>query len=344
MIPKEWVLDRIEQSFEVFKNNFLNIFAPMVIYNFITSIVIWNIIYYYWISFFDFNSIWNSSDINKMMADAFGSTSFVIGVNIFIILILLKLIFVVVFIIATIKWVKQSYEWTTYISYIDNIKYWFKNLSNSFKTYWYMFVYVALLPSILLIIWWILFISWKVINIDILLNIWTFIFWFSVILLLFFAIYRWFKTTFSIPSAVDHDEYNQSNFDNSVLITNNNWLRIVWNFILLSIIIWIIWSIVNWIIWIFQISNFDFSIFTSLSWWKLTPDKIQWIVTQLTNSMGNFSISDFIISILKMLIETLFSMFSLVFVYIFYKRLEIESWLWLNIDTKNDINVLHNEL
>ena len=46
-------------------------------------------------------------------------------------------------------------------------------------------------------------------------------------------VYRWVKTYFSLNSAVDSSEYTKENFNISVKITDWNWWRIVWNYILI---------------------------------------------------------------------------------------------------------------
>lgn len=335
--PKKGVFERIEQSLEIFKKNFIAIFAPMFIYKIFTSLIIWNIIYYYWMNYFDFNNLWNSSDINWMLADAFSDTWFVIGVNVFIILILLNLIFVIPFIIATIKSIKQAYEWEIKIDYLKNISYWFKNLSNSFRTYWYMFVYVLLIPALILIFWWLLLIFGQLQNLDNILQIWIFISGFWLILLMFFILYRWYKTTFSITSAVDNDEYSKENFKISVKVSNSNWWRIVWNFILLSILISTVWWITSLIIWIFKISSSDLSFLSLINFQnpQITPETITQIVSSFTKWLGEFSISKFIISFIELFVKLLFLIFTIIFTYIFYKRLELESW----ISNNNDNNI-----
>ena len=332
---KENVLDRIEQSFELFTKNFKNIFLSYFIYKFVVSIVIWNVIYYWAMKYIDLDSFIDLDKTDTILVDLFSNSYFIIWVNLFLILILLNLILIIPFILGTFKTIKDSYLEKENISYIENIKYWFKNINNSFKTYWYMFAYVALIPSLAFIVWWLLLIWWKTENVDILFNIWSFILWFATVLFLVFSLYRWLKTSFSIVSAVDKDEYTKENFNNSVSITKNNWWRIVWNFMLLGLIISLIWWLFSWVIWIFKISNFDFSILDNLWADSLSPENIKVLTDNLTKSATEFSIVNFLISIIELIIDICFIVFTFVFTYLFYKRLEFESWLNINNSIDN---------
>ena len=329
MIPKEWVLDRVEQSFELLfksRQNYLNLFLPYFAYKFIFVIIIWNIFYYWLMNFFDFSSLSNSSNFSWIISDLFWNTEFIIAVNVFLIFLLLNLILIIPFILTTYKTIGQIIQKKEEINYIDNITYWFKNLSNSFKTYWYMFVYVALIPSLIIIVWGLFLLFWLIQNLDIILQVWMFIWGWGIILLIIFAIYRWYKTLFSIISAVDHDKYSQGNFNNSVLITKNNWWRIVWNFILIWLIISLVGWIINSVIWIFKfsVSDFDYMWLISTLNWNLDQEKISSIVWSLTNWIWVFSIKDLLFDVLDLILEVIKIVFMFIFTYLFYKRLELE--------------------
>jgi len=165
------------------------------------------------------------------------------------------------------------------------------------KTYWYIFAYIALIPSFIFIIWWLLFnASYYIWNYDLLKQLWIVMIIVSVILFIFFAIYRWTKSKFALYSAVNDDAFTKENFHYSIIITNNNWWRIVWNYLLLGIIIYIFsllfWSIISilWFLWTWGNSILDL-LPSWLSWspsWFLDIDKIKVV---LENYANNFSLS-----------------------------------------------------
>jgi len=337
--PKEWVFDRIEQSFDLFKNNFKNIFLSYFLYK-LFVFIFWVIIYYWIFNFINFDNFWINNSLN-FFSEIFSNTYFLIWVNIFIILVLLNLILIIPFILATIKTIKDSFLEKENIDFVENIKYWFKNLYNSFKTYWYIFAYIALIPAFFIIIWWILLIIWDTQNLDNFSQIWLYILWFWFILLIIFWFYKWLKTSFSIYSAVDENKYTKENFEKSLKITENNWWRILWNFLLLSIFISIISWIINSILWIINIwssnifSNLDYH---SLQNWKFSPEQIN----NIMDSLWSFSIIEFIINIIKLVFDNIFIIFSFVFTYIFYKRLELEKFWKIkeeNIEIENNNNI-----
>jgi len=346
MKVKQWVFDRIEQSVELFKNNFKNIFLSYFLYKFLVFLV-WSFIYYLALNIIDFDSILGDKwEWLNSIWELFWNTVFLIWVNVFIILVVINLILIVPFILAVIKTVKDSYEEKENIDFVENIKYGFKELYNSFKTYWYIFAYIALIPAFFIILWWLFLIFGQVQNLDSILQTWLWIFWFWFILLIIFSVYRWIKSTFSIFSAVDKNEYTKENFKKSVEVTDNNWWRIVWNFFLIWILISIIWWIINSIIWVVQISTsgiFDLlnmKDLSSIQNWGFSPERIWELVKQYTWEIWSFSILWFIIDIIKLIIENIFAIFTFIFTYLFYKRLEFEKYWIKKENNYEDLEIL----
>jgi hypothetical protein len=258
-----------------------------------------------------------------------------------ILFILYLLLYIPVF-IWLIKSINQSVI-NEKINMFENIKFWFSKLLSSFKTYWYIFAYVALIPAIIFIIWWLLLnLSFYFDNLIFLKSIWVFLMIISLIIFIFFTIYRWIKTRFSLISAVTYDEFDKNNFLNSIKITNNNWWRIVWNILL----IWIIVSIISWIIssifsiFIFSIS-FDFSIMDEImNWLNNWNLNINDIINKLINAfISSFSIIWSIISwFINNIINTISSVFIIIFIFIFFQRLESENKNLSEGIVKNNIN------
>jgi hypothetical protein len=201
------------------------------------------------------------------------------------------------------------------------------------KTYWYIFSYIYLIPITLFIVWSILFSNfdspWKT---KILAQIGSFMiiaWWFLFII---FYIYRWFKATFALYSAVDKNDYTKINFDNSVNVTNNNWWRIVWNFLLLSLLILVIsqmiWSVINLIIpWSWNKWNLLKAIWEVITGAEsIKINSAEQVKTYLSEYTSNYyTLSNVILDIIKNIIQTIFSVFVIIFTYLFYIRLDEES-------------------
>ena len=327
IIAKAEIFDRIEQSFELFKNNFLWLFLPIFLYTFFTVTLFMNIVNYFLINFWE--KFWtNWTDILSIFENSYT----IIAIVIFIHLAILYVTLYIIFILATIKWVKQAYNWEI-VNYKENIKYWFKNLFESFKTYWYIFAYVALIPAMVWIIWWLFSIYWMHYNNDDFTKIWIFFSIFALIFFIFFSIYRWTKSNFAISSAVDKNIFNKQNFDFSIKITKNNFWRIFWNFLLLRLIIWFATWIVNQIIWLFG-SSFDFNIEDMIN--LKDSHNPEAITNFVHNTLSSYSpLKKLLLDFLSDIIATISSVFLLIFTYIFFKRLEIEN----NPETEKEENI-----
>lgn len=190
------------------------------------------------------------------------------------------------------------------------------------KTYWNIFIYVYLIPCILFIILWILSIKYlDKINSD----IWPLLVIF-MITLIYFLIYRYIKAIFAIYWANYKEEFNIKNFKKTVSLSDTKWWITFWNLLLISIIVWIsiwviesiIWTILFWASWWFPvlIEIFSKSISTN------NPDLIkEWIEKHLEDSSILLSISQNIISTF---LYSIWTVFIIVFTYVFYIRLERE--------------------
>ena len=311
--PKEWVFDRIEQSFNILvknKDNFLKLVLPFFTYKLVFTILIWN--------FISFWLLWNL-DLQK--TDIFSSPYYLIIFFFTIFWFFLYLIFIIWFFLYTIKSVKDIYEWKT-IDLKSNLKYGVDSIIPSFNTYWYIFAYIAIIPSIFIIIWWLLVIFW--------INLWWFIMWFWFLLLLVFMVYRWVETSFSLFSAVDYNHFTKSNFKTSIKITNWNWWRIVGNFLLLSIFFSIIFWIIDSIFSLFSTDIFDIVDINNLIEkkvnWTLNQSNIAEIKKSVMNYYDTFYFNNFLISIINLFLDNIKEVFFLIFTFVFYKRLKLEKF------------------
>ncbi len=325
--PKETVSDRIEQSFVLFKSNFGKFLLPILFYKIASLLIMSTFIYIYFkINPIDVDFLPNS-EVNQLgalwwlyesIAPFFIKLYTVLGV-----IILYSTIYSLLYIwfwIWLIRSIKQWFNWED-VTPKENLFYGFRNISNSFKTYWYVFAYVYLIPAIIFIVWWILLImglSDKSKNGDF---IWigVVIIVFSVFMLMIFWVLRWVRSYFSISSAVDKNEFSKDNFRFSIKITKDNWLRIVWNFILVWIIIWFISSVFSGIIWIIGFAQMDFGNILNYSVQSISQE-----IGKFFESFWEFSVFKIISKLLSTFLTTIMTVFMAVFTYIFFKRLEFE--------------------
>ena len=339
---QEWVFDRIEQSFTLLKNNFLWLFLPFFLYNFISIVIVWTISKYYTMS----SLAWIDDMKGLDLFEFLNNSSVVIWITIWITLYIIYLILYVIVLLWFLKSIRQVVNWEK-ISILDNLKYWVLNFNNSMKTYWYIFAYIALIPSLLFIIWWALFsLSLSIPDLNFLKSIWGTIIILSLIIFAFFAIYRWVKSTFSLYAAVNENSFTKKNFIFSIKITDFNWMRIFWNFLLVWIMISIISSIISWIIWsLLFFSNGGWSIIdlfmsSIYKWWHIWNPNMWDIKNIINDYVNNFSIFwELISNFIKNILTTVFSVYLLIFTYIFFLRLKEES----SFDSE-ELNVKNIEL
>ncbi len=324
MLSQEKVLDRIEQSFELFKSNFKVFFMPLFIY-WIIATIFTVIGTYFLVS--KFQEILDSETIDWMgFYDIFYNPQSMILISVAILLLLLYLILYIPFLLWLLKSISQAYNWEK-ADCKENLKYWFSHLMDSMKTYWYIFAYVALIPSILFIVGWILIIYW--IQFDtakIIVQLGFFIVWISVILFLFFALYRWTKSAFWLQSAVDSNNYSLENFKQSVIITKNKFWRILWNFMLVGFIGWLVVWMIMWVIDSFGSSFWMWAETFFANIWQDSDNPWEQIQQALKETLDSYSpIANIITNTLQWAVKTTFSIFLIVFTYILFKRLEIEN-------------------
>ncbi len=325
MIIKANVFGRIEQSLILLKNNFLDFFVPFFIYNFISFLVFWVIFMSFWLSM-----IWNM-DMNTDFFLFLNNPKIVIFIALWMILFITYLLLIIPVFLGLLKSIKQAIN-NEQITTKNNIFYWFSNLINSFKTYWYIFAYVALIPSIIFILWWILLIAWYFFNgLDFLKQIWLFLMIVWLVLFITFSIYRWYKTSFSIYSAVNNNSFTKIDFIKTISYTNNNWWRIFWNFLLVLLIILTVSSILSWIFSTVSFNN-NIDIYSIES------------MENIKSLASNFSIvTESLYWFLNTTISTIWKIFWIIFTYLFYLRLKEEQELPIIIWTKES-TIIENKV
>lgn len=316
IVSKKLIFDRIEQSFELFKGNFIKLFLPLFLYTFFTAIVFVSVWTSFLVSFWEdfFNNIINNNwyFFNKI-------PEILIMIFVASILLILYVILYIPFLLATIKGIKQAYNGEK-IKNKENIEYWIKNTFNSFRTYWYIFAYVMLIPALILIVLGLFLIyglnnnNYELINILLIIGI------IFLPLVILFLIYRWTKSSFALYSAVDKEEYTVNNFKKSIKIVKNKWWRIFGNFLLVSLMLWLLIWVLKKIISLF-VSNFDIWIKTIINL-KENPETIYTLILEILSTYS--PIKNFILNTLEGFINIIATIFVMIFTYILYKRLEIE--------------------
>jgi hypothetical protein len=334
---KEWVFDRISSSLTIFKNNFKELFIPFFVYNFISITIVWTIAQYYFV-----NSLASIDDYNNLDTFSFLNNSAVVtSMAIWMFLFILYLIVYVYVLLSLMESIKQALKWEK-INMTKNLIYWFENFWNSMKTYWHIFVYIAMIPSLLFILWWIMFnLSYYLDTLPLLASIWWWLMIISALIFIVFSIYRWTKSKFALYSAVNSDEYTKENFLRSVKYTDWNWWRIVWNFILAWILVSLVGyiiSAINWLISFWLWWGSDLMSWLSEAFYNKDFSNIKDIVTVYLN---DFSFTAEILwNIFDTFYKTIWNVFLIIFSYLLYLRLWIEyvNNNWWNTSIENKTN------
>jgi len=312
---KEKFLDRVEQSFAIFKNNIVLLAVPFIIFNFLTLVVLPVVIMILTLNTLSFDRIvwWDYSQLsNSIMLLVTGGIFFAT----------LYLILLIPVQIWTIKSIKQAIDNKT-PSPKENILYGFSHLWEIFRTYWYIFAYVMLIPALIFIlggfsiIWWLA--GWWDFSGGFMI-VWYICIVFSVLLWGFFAIYRWNRSTFAIISALDSSSFTKENFKNAVTLTQGKWWRVFWNLFGVWLIGWLLIGLVTGVV------NAFMGLWSN-SWDILSTAAQNEDWALILESLTQFNIFSFIANTFWNILGTLLWVFITTFTYIFFLRLEMESWI-----------------
>ncbi|NVP17369.1 hypothetical protein HUU51_01500 [Candidatus Gracilibacteria bacterium] len=331
MIASEKVLDRIEQSFLIFKMAFVYLVLPLFVYNIVSFIFITSVIYYLIFSGV-LISLADLLSYNNFFL-FFSNPKFVILSTLSLFFLLLYVLIFIPFLIYTIKTIRDFYNGEVKIDFKSNFLYATSRFFDIMKTYWYIFAYLALIPSIIFIIGGVIFnvgyfydlqFDYKMIGGAFMLT--------GFLLFIVNMIYRGIKSTFALYSAIDNDLYTKEDFLKSVSITNKNWWRIFGNLVLIGLIVGLLSGIASNFFSIFFGSFGDFS---NIDFENINTVAIQSFIDQF--SFFNYFVSGFF----ENLIKTIGSVFIYIFIYVFYKRLVFES---NNISNIEEIEKKEKEL
>lgn len=300
MKTQAWVLNRIEQSFELMKNHFFPLILPLITFHIGVYYV-----FYFLVLFFSGKWIFDSGNFTSI----FVSSNYILFFLSLLILGIYLLLAIGVT-IGLIRSIGDAYHGRP-IDMRVNYLYGRDHIVDSFRTYYLIFLYVYAIPALIVIVWglWILSVSPEMIS-D--------IFWTNkrilVILgiggLLFFTAYRGLRTTFSFMASVDRDEYSKNAFDSSVSLTDGQWWRILGNTILVGFLISLASGIVS------SFIPADSSFVGVPSWTDLTSAQVVSSIQQsaMVQAWDIFRKTIGVVGIL----------FSAIFSYVLLKRLEEE--------------------
>lgn len=321
---KQWVLDRIEQTFSVLMKNPLALMSPLIIFQIIMLVVIpqFGISLILW---------WNFIETSSMNSVLYITMSLAISYGLFYVILIIPVT------LWIIKWSSDLILWKDITAW-NMIEYGFKKLSDSFKVYWYMFAYAFLVPALCFIVSGLIMLYGLYFNNEVVSAI---AWWLMVISVLYAAIqwiYRWLKTSFSIWWAIYEDDFSKNQFESCVAYTHWKWWRIFWNFFLVGLIISLLMWLVSGLIWSITFmwtvnSGFDIN-----SLIQLENQDMQTSIENFIWNRSGISIVKIITDSISQILWSIVSVFMIVFSLIFYIRLKDESWEWETPVNENYIN------
>ncbi len=325
-IAKELFLDRVEQSFLVFKKTFRTVCIPFIIFNIIFTIVL------PFIFMNIFSSVISFDELSSWSAAAKTSIYISLAVTIALVFFIVYSMLVIPLQLYVLKSIHDTLE-DAKRSIQENISYSFKYLTQAFSTYWYIFAYMLLVPALIFIaggffIIWGMYLKGSVWNI--LSILWYIFVGLSTVIGVYFWIYRGLKSSFGLISAVEKESFTKENFKYSLGVSKNQWGRIFWNLVWVgiggSLLIGIISQFGKTIVF----STQDFSILSEIQ--NTSPD---W--KNIIEHFNSFNIYSFLNKIFQHTLSSTLGIFVIIFTYILFKRLEIESQEILPQETKKEL-------
>jgi hypothetical protein len=321
---KAGFLDRVEQSFLIFRDNALALSIPPLVFQCIFLAVIPLVFGILFNQAFSLDKIIPQGE--NIMFNTSTSIALVFWVSIVGILVLAYLILMIVIQLGTLQSIKQAISGTKPTPKENILQYGLQNLWASFKTYWYIFAYVALIPALIFIFGGVLFIlSQTYFSQDIVRDIAIAIMIISALVFIVFAVYRGIRSTFSLVHAVDKQSFTKENFQNSLTITKWKWWNITWNIVLVSFIGGLATSLLGNLAGSIGFLWQDFSLLA-----ELPQDGSKDYLTAL-KQFTEFNVFRFIGSTLKIILSTLLSVYLSVFIYVMMRSLQ-----WKPVETKID--------
>ncbi len=321
LTAKAWVLDRIEQTFKTFIQNPIALITPLFAVNFVMMTIapIFFMQYFFTSNIDNLNNIIQSLYILIVAALIYG------------------IIYMILIIPATISTLKTSADilWRKKVSLGENIWYGFRKLWKAFSVYWYMFAYAYLVPAICFIVAWLIMIYGLYTEEPTIRVVWSILMWVAWLYALVQWVYRGLKSSFAVVAAVLHEDYSKSQFQKGILVTHNNWWRILGNFLLVWLIAWLSMGLITGLLGSISFLSSGINDFI--------PTNEEVSISDLQNTfsaMWTFNIWAFIIDSITQILSTIVTAFIMVFSMIFFMRLRDEAGQKTRWNTSPDIQVI----
>lgn len=310
--PKENFVDRVEQSIVHLKNNLLPIALPITICNILFLILIPTI----GAQLLPLEDI-TSWDISQKLP-------LLVSLSVTVILAyIITFAFILIPVqVAMLKSIKESLAGNK-VGTTQYLWYGFKNIGNIFKTHWYIFLYVLIIPALLFIVWGLIFIIASMLSVSIgwqIMWIWWAIMILSIIIFMISIIYKGTKATFWLISAIDTEEFTNENLHASTQLSDKKWWRVFWNLFWISFIIWCVINLISFIVGLISLASFDWSSISELS---ETNEELN--IQKTIAEFSQFNISGLITDIISTGIWSMLWTLITVFSYILFLRLRQES-------------------
>lgn len=315
--PKEKFLDRIEQSFIIFREKFFPLVLPVLLFNIVLVVCVPYIFWIFFLSIVPLESFF-SGDTSGILSNLSFLLSLIFTAGVFLVF-----LYVIIFIPIQIWILRTIRQWisgeSTDIS--ENIKYGFWKISDAFRTYWYIFSYTLLFPAMVFIVWGIFLnigLYYNTSSTEIFTIIWGSLMAISVCIGIYFLIYRGTKSMFGLVGAVDSQLFTKENFQRSLSLSDGKWWRVFWNILGVTFL----WGLLVWLIGgIWESLTFFGNDWTNV----LQEQSDQQELMQVLDSFSRFDIFFFLNSVLQTSLNTILGVFITVFSYVLFRRLQIES-------------------
>ena len=311
--PKANFVDRVEQSIVILKNNLLPIAIPITIVNVFFLVIVPSLM----ARALPLEEL-ASWDITQKLP-----LLFTLGTSLLLAYIIAYLFLLIPVQIAMLKSIKHSLAWEK-VTLTQYLWYGFKTILQAFKTYWYIFLYVYIIPALLFIVWGLIFIISTMIWSDLQLAImwlWWTIMGASLLVTIVFALYRWTKAQFWLVSAIDEEEFTKENFQHSLSLSDKKWWRVFWNLFWIWFIVGCVVNLVWFLIGIASIFSSDWTDIAEEIWESEQELNIQEVAAEFSQ----FRIGTFISDIFATGIWSILWTLIVVFAYILFMRLRQES-------------------
>ena len=323
------VWERLKQTFQLYKNNFVELTLLILFYNMIALVVsmgVWNQIVH-------FATKWQSTDFDIVSLFLSNTSMLATIIAIAIIGFLSYMIFFIPVFVGTLKSIRDAIAGKE-VRVSENLKYGFSQFFNVLKVYWYVFEYVFLTPALLLIAWLVVILIATITGIESLFTVGGLLLVAALIVWIIYGVYRWLRSTFRLYGAIENEDFSKELFRRWLDETKGKLWRILGNFILIGIIVWLWSGILGSVI--SAVTGVDQDIYSE-NWLAYEEGEI---TESEILEMSQIDTLMFVHGIIMSIIESIWLVFVTIFTYVFYLRIRDEygnhEQSWINEQVKED--------